>query len=121
MVEFDKYEGKEWFKQLKENRKEFTNVDNMIESAKTKYERTNHTYEWVTGTALAIIFSLSIADVLKNQQNWIVIVGAIAYGVCLVAIVVGVWIYQIMNKRQEIALIWLYREKDKLEKKKLEK
>lgn len=64
MADFSKYENKQWFIELKKNRSDFYNVKNIIESAKEKYERNNRVYEWITGSGLAIIFSLGIGDIL---------------------------------------------------------
>lgn len=116
MTDFTKYENKEWFKELKISRSEYFKVDNIIESAKTKYEKSNHVYEWVTGSGLAILFSLNMGNVLNNQNNWVFGVAYLAYFISLLAVVIGIWLYRLQNQRQDIAMTWLYHEKDKQEK-----
>ena len=37
-MDFKKYTNKKWFIELKKNRTQFNNIDNLIESAKAKYE-----------------------------------------------------------------------------------
>jgi hypothetical protein len=114
-MDFKEYEEKAWFKELIDCGNEYSNISNMIESAKEKYGRANHIYEWITGVGLGLILSLGIGDIIRNQNITVVIIGYIAYFVAMLAIIVGMWLYILQNKRQEIAFLWLYRELDKQE------
>lgn len=108
--------NKKWFKDLKRSRKDFNDVDNIIEAAKFKYEKENHVIEWVLGIATALFFSLNVYNAMKEAlKSWMKItlfVGSIFF---LVLIVVIIFIYIKFLNRQKTAMSWLYREKDKQE------
>lgn len=104
-----------WFKDLKENRKEFKNVRNMVDSLKLKYDRWNHLTEWVLGIAIALFLSVSINNLLDTPIEWLADLGFWAYVITLSIILITVGTYVWTNWRQEKAMIWLYREKDKQE------
>lgn len=117
MTEFNPFEPK-WFRELKKNREDFSDVNNMIESAKFKFDRDFNTPKWIIGIGFAILFSAGISN-LSTIQNpliqflafWGFIFSAIAFGIALFLILA-------IDSIQKIAMAYLYREKDKQDKEK---
>jgi hypothetical protein len=112
---FKEPKGK-WFQEdLKDNRRDFKNVENCIESVKFRYGNENHSVEWVLGISTALFLSLSIADVLNNPKEWVRVAGFWGYIIILLTILTAIILYLWANIRQKRAMVWLYREKDKQE------
>jgi hypothetical protein len=110
--EFAPFEPK-WFKELKETRKDFFDVGNIIESAKFKYDRDFNTPKWLIATGSGILFSAGVLNLSSNLipllrfiATWGFIISAIELFIALIMII-G------MDNRQKVAMAYLYREKDK--------
>ncbi len=114
---FKEPKGKWFQRDLKESRSEFKNVENIIEIAKLKYSKQNHLTEWILGISTAILFSLNISNILESQVEWIKWSGFVGYITTLLAIFISIFLHMWVNNRQDKVMSWLYREKDKQERK----
>ncbi len=106
-----------WFNDLKESRKDFENVGNIVELAKFKYDRDLQTPKWVMGISLTILLAVGFSNILisDNAPEYLIF---IAKSLVVVTILVMGWgIKKIIElvRIQQIAMSWLYREKDKHE------
>jgi hypothetical protein len=114
MDEYQPFEPK-WYWDLKKSREEFENVENIIESAKFRYDRDFNIPKWLVGTGITTFLSAAykLSDTLPVLWKTIAIImltmSAIEFFIALLMICS-------INKRQEIAMSYLYREKDKQDK-----
>lgn len=106
---------KAWFTDLKESRREFNDVQNMIDSARFKFDRDLDTPKWVLGTSLVIILAVGFSNILVSDQAppYLVVMAKVLGVLCLGAIFWGIWRVVLLANLQQTAMAWLYREKDK--------
>ena len=107
---------KKWFKELKETRKKFKDVQNLIDSAKFKYERELNGPKWLIGIGLGVLFSFGIINLVPNSILSVISFWALI--ISLIELLVVVFIIIATDKRQKIAMAWLYKEKDEQNSKK---
>lgn len=110
---FKEPKGK-WFKELKKNRKDFKNVGNIIEVAKFKYERDIQMPQWLIGIGMAVFLSINISGLIQMSEPWKSI-GIAGFIISPIFLLVGMCLLLISDFRQQRAMSWLYREKDKQE------
>jgi hypothetical protein len=103
-----------WFKDFKENRKNFLKVENMIESAKFKFDRDFNVPKWLLGTGIAFLFSPFLN--LIRQNNFIYLIANFLFVTAIIEFFIGILIIIELNNRQKICMAYLFREKDKEEK-----
>ncbi len=112
MVEFAPFDPK-WYRDLKESRKDFYDVSNIIESAKFKYDRELNMPKWIIGIGITAFlgagYNLKGLAIQPNLMGW-VIGFLIASAIFLM---LGLGILTKLAKVQQIAMAYLYREKDK--------
>jgi len=108
-----------WFKNLKKNKSGMKKASNRIDYAKFEFAENTDLSKWLIGISLVIIFSLSVADVVKNPTEWIRVTGLVAYLVFFVMLFVSIIIQVIVVIRQKKAMKYLYQLKDKQERKQI--
>ncbi len=113
MAEFTPFDPK-WFKDLKETRKEFSEVNNLIESAKFKYEREFNNPKWVIGIGISIFLASGYS--IKGLNPVIIPYATVGFFVSALMLIVGLILLNKLSKVQQIAMAYLYREKDKQDK-----
>jgi hypothetical protein len=107
MSEFVPFDPR-WFKELKKNREDFYEVNNMIESAKFKFDREFNTPKWLVGHSNsdpAFNRNLELSSILKFIALWGFVVSFAELFIVLLVILS-------IDNRQKIAMLYLYREKD---------
>ena len=112
MKEFSPFEPKQ-YRELKENRKDFYDVENMIESAKFKYNLELNTPKWLMATGLGFLFSAGISNLSMMPKTIFKFVAFWGFILALVEFFLALIIILELDRRQKIVMRYLYREKDK--------
>lgn len=115
-MDFSKYETQCWFIQLKNNMKDFKDMNNVIESAKFGYDRDLKVPQWILGIGIAVLAFGK--DVIQTLQPFLQNIAIIVYLLTIITLLIGIlWIIE-MAGRHRISMMYLYREKDKQDNKK---
>lgn len=113
-MDFSKYEDKKWFVELKKNVDDYNDKNNAIESAKFGYERDIKMPQWVLGIGITLLLvSKGIVDNLEPSFKEI---GFLVYLMTAIILLYGMINVIRISQRQRIGMMYVYREKDKWEK-----
>lgn len=101
------------FQKIKRIRKDYKNINNLIDIISFKFDRENHFYEWAMGIAIVLFLSVSLNDILNTPNKFIHNLGFWGYIITITIIFLSVGVYKWVNSKQSEIMEWLYKEKDK--------
>jgi len=106
--------GSQWFIELQKNRSEYNDVNNCIEFMKFKYDRDLHLPQWLLGIGITVFLSINLSGILKMNESW-ADVGIAGFIISAILFFIGIIILIVLVNRQNDAMRYLYRERDKQE------